>query len=240
MITRMSVRMRVGCLIFGVLMGISQAGAQSGGQAGGQEGGQAGAQTAPAGYSAAGLYNLGNSYARAGKPGLAILSYERASLLAPGDADIEANLRFVRTSARLPVDARNTFYRLARMGSPFALSWIGVFGVALIGAGAVAARISARHRRLRVAALLVGLMMIGTTICSGIALWPKLHSGVVIAASTPARVSPVPMGDSLFELREGETVRVSAEHEGFTLIRTAAGRSGWVADSHLAPIVPRR
>ena len=33
------------------------------------------------GYSAAGLYNLGNSYARAGKPGMAILNYERASLL---------------------------------------------------------------------------------------------------------------------------------------------------------------
>jgi hypothetical protein len=220
----MSARMRLACLALGVLMSASQAGAQS----------------TPAGYSAAGLYNLGNSYARAGKPGLAILNYERASLLTPGDPDIEANLRFVRTSARLPIESRNTFDRLVRIGSPFALAWIGVLGIALIGAGAVVARMSSRHRRLRLAALLVGLMMIGSTLCSGVALWPKLHSGVVIAASTPARVSPVPMGDSLFVLKEGETVRISAEHEGFTLIRTAAGRSGWVANSQLAPIVPRR
>jgi hypothetical protein len=225
MSARMNVRMwAVACLAFGMLMGTSQAGAQP----------------TPAGYSAAGLYNLGNSYARAGKPGLAILNYERASLLAPGDPDIEANLRFVRSTARLPAESRNTIDRLARIGSPFTLSWIGVFGIGIIGASAVAAQLSSRHRRLRVAALLVGLTMIASTICSGVALWPKLHSGVVIAASTPARVSPVPMGDSLFVLKEGETVRISAEHEGFTLISTAAGRSGWVADSHLAPIVPRR
>jgi len=214
----------VACLAFGVLMGTSQAGAQA----------------TPAGYSAAGLYNLGNSYARAGKPGLAILNYERASLLAPGDPDIEANLRFVRSAARLPAESRNTIDRLAGISSPFTLSWIGVFGIAIIGASAVAAQLSSRHRQLRVAALLVGLTMIASTICSGVVLWPKLNSGVIIAASTPARVSPVPMGDSLFVLREGETVRIGAEYEGFTLIRTAAGRSGWVADSHLAAIVPRR
>ena len=232
MSTRMSARMRLACLVFGVLMGISQAGAQAAAQAA--------AQATPVGYSAAGLYNLGNSYARAGKPGLAILNYERASLLTPGDPDIEANLRFVRSSARLPAESRNTFDRLARIGSPFTLSWLGALGIAIIGAGTVAAQLSSRHRRLRAAAVLVGLMMIASPICSAVALWPKLHSGVVIAASTPARVSPVPMGDSLFVLKEGETVRISAEHEGFTLIRTAAGRSGWVADSHLAPIVPRR
>ena len=47
------------------------------------------------GYSADGLYNLANSYARAGKPGLAVLNYERADLLKPNDPDIEANLRYV-------------------------------------------------------------------------------------------------------------------------------------------------
>jgi len=50
-------------------------------------GGQALAQSPPPpsqpAYSADGLYNLANSYARAGKPGLAVLNYERASLLAP-------------------------------------------------------------------------------------------------------------------------------------------------------------
>ena len=40
------------------------------------------AQAEPApGYSAAGLYNLANYYARQGKPGMAVLNYERAPAL---------------------------------------------------------------------------------------------------------------------------------------------------------------
>ena len=43
----------------------------------------AGASASSTGYDAAQLYNLGNAYARAGQSGLAVLSYERARLLAP-------------------------------------------------------------------------------------------------------------------------------------------------------------
>src|SRR6202161_2860169 len=59
-----------------------------------------GSQSSPPRYSADGLYNLANSYARAGKPGLAVLNYERAALLAPDDPDINANLAYVRTAAQ--------------------------------------------------------------------------------------------------------------------------------------------
>ena len=218
----MSAIVRVACCMLALMIGVTQARAD-----------------AAADYSAAGLYNLGNSYARAGKPGMAILNYERASLLAPNDADIEANLRFVQSSAHLPIESRGAFDRFARIGDPFWLSWAAVLGVIFLGAGAVAAQLTARHRILRLAAMSAGAAMLGLTLCNGISLWPKLHEGVIITASTPGRVSPVPMGDSLFVLREGESVRIAAEHEGFTLVHTRAGRSGWVADANLAPIVPR-
>lgn len=49
-----------------------------------------------AGYRQAAIYyNLGNSYYRSGQKGRAILNYERARLLAPGDADIRHNLDFL-------------------------------------------------------------------------------------------------------------------------------------------------
>ncbi len=79
----MSAPARSWCLAAGLLLGALQACAAP----------------VPAGYSAAGLYNLANSYARAGKPGMAVLNYERARLLSPNDPDVEANLRFVRSSA---------------------------------------------------------------------------------------------------------------------------------------------
>src|SRR6266850_8010150 len=80
--------------------------------------GQTLAQPSQPRYSAHGLYNLANSYARTGKPGLAVLNYERASLLAPDDADINANLEYVRASAHVPTEQRTRFSRLAQAANP--------------------------------------------------------------------------------------------------------------------------
>lgn len=197
------------------------------------------AESQPTGYSAAGLYNLGNSYARAGKPGMAILNYERASLLSPRDPDIRANLRFVRASAHLPVETPDSLDRVASVASPFWMAWIGVLGLTILGASVIAAQLSPRRRLLRGSAMLLGASMIALTLANALALWPRMHQGIVIAAAAPVRVSPVPMGDPLFTLPEGEKVKISAEHDGFALIETRAGRIGWITHASLAPLVPR-
>jgi len=41
-------------------------------------------------------------------------------------------------------------------------------------------------------------------------------------------------------LPEAETVRITAEHDDFVLVRTRAGRTGWVSRANLAAVVPRR
>jgi len=197
------------------------------------------AQPAQAGYSAAGLYNLGNAYMRQGKAGMAVLNYERANLLSANDPDIDANLSYVRTSLHLPAPSRSTFERLARCASPIALFWIGVIGLAIVGVSALAARLSSRHTWLRRVAGVVGMSMLGLSACNAVALWPLMHEGVVITGATPVRVSPVPMGDSLFLLPEAETVSITAEHEGFFLVQTHAGRTGWVSRANVAAVVPR-
>jgi tetratricopeptide (TPR) repeat protein len=191
-------------------------------------------------YSAEGLYNLANSYARAGKPAMAVLNYERASLLAPNDADIDANLRYLRESMRLPPETRNWFERAATVASPAVISWMGVLGLMVVGAALLAGRLSLRHRWLRRVGLFVGIGLMGLTVCNGVVLWPRLHEAVVITGATPVRVSPVPMGDSLFLLPEAETVRMAAEYEGFVLVKTRAGRTGWVSSASLAPVLPRK
>jgi hypothetical protein len=198
------------------------------------------AEPAQVGYSAAGLYNLANAYARQGKPGMAVLNYERASLLSPNDPDIDANLSYVRASSHLPAPSRSTFDRVVRIASPFALSWIGIMGLVIVGASALAVRLASRHRWLHRSGVLLGVCMLSLTVANGIALWPILHEGVVITGATPVRVSPVPMGDSLFVLPEAETVKIAAEHEGFWLIQTGAGRTGWVSRSNVASVVPRK
>jgi tetratricopeptide (TPR) repeat protein len=196
------------------------------------------AEPAPTEFSAAGLYNLANSYARAGKPGMAVLYYERARLLAPDDPDIEANLNYVRESSRLPREAPTALARALRFAAPTVAAWIGLAGLLIVGTSLLAGRLSSRHRWLRRAGAALGLSMVGLTIGNGVVLWPALHEAVVISAGAPVRVAPVPMGDAAFVLAEAETVHMRAEHEGFVLIRTRAGRSGWVSRANLAAVVP--
>ena len=189
-------------------------------------------------YSADGLYNLANSYARAGKPGLAVLNYERAALLAPYDPDIAANLEYVRTSAHVPPEPLSRFARIAQTASPALAAWLGVVGIALVGAALLAKRAPPRLRWLRACGILLGAALIALTLSNAMSLWPRMHEAVVLINQTPALVSPVPMADTAFVLPEAETVTMTAKHEDFILVRTRGGLSGWVARANLGAVVP--
>jgi len=193
-------------------------------------GGQSLAESSQSRYSADGLYNLANSYARAGKPGLAVLNYERAALLAPNDADINANLEYVRAGAGVRPEPRNRFARIAGAAGPTLVAW---------GGALLAGRITPRLPWLRFGGISLGAALIALTLANAMLLWPRMHAAVILINQTPARVSPVPMGDTAFVLPEAETVTVTAEHEDFILVRTRAGLSGWVARANLGAVVPQ-
>jgi hypothetical protein len=189
--------------------------------------------------SAAALYNQANAAAREGRTGMAVLNYERARLLAPDDADIEANLRYVRKATGLPDESASRIAGLGQVARPTLLAWIGLAGMVIAGAALLAATRWPRRRWLCAAASLIGVALLGLTLCNAVLVWPALHEAVVVAASAPARVAPAPLGDPLFTLPEGDTVRMTAEHEGFLLVKTSKGQTGWVAQAELAPVVPR-
>jgi hypothetical protein len=200
--------------------------------------GQAFAQPSQPAYSADGLYNLANSYARAGKPGLAVLSYERAALLAPGDPDVNANLAYIRASAHLSEKPRSRFARLIQAMSPTSVAWLGVLGLALVGMGLVARKVASRFLWIANCAILLGVALIALTASNAMLMWPRMHEAIVLIDQTPARVSPALMGDTAFVLREAESVTMTAEHEDFILVRTGGGLSGWVARANLGAVMP--
>ncbi len=195
---------------------------------------------AQTGYSASALYNLANSFARAGKPGLAVLNYERARLLDPSDQDIEANLRHVRETSGLPPDSRSRFQRVAEFADPRILAWMGLFGLSLTGIAAWMRVGGKTHRRKLLLAMWMGICLLGVSVANAVALWPLIHEAVVISPSTPVRVSPVTEEEPLFVLPEASIVAVRAEHDGFALVQTQNGRSGWVQGANLVRIVTSR
>jgi hypothetical protein len=219
-------RMTVAFLILALLAGIAHAATGV-------------APQVSAGYSAPRLFDLANDYARHGRPGMAVLNYERARLLAPNDPDIRANLRFVRaTSGLTPVTGTWFDRQASRLASPNILFWIGCVGLLIVGGSLLLGRKYSRRRIALRACTAAGLALMAATLCDAFAMWPMMSEAVVIARTTPARVAPVSMADSLTTLREAEIVTVDAELRDFTLVHSDTGRTGWIASGDIARVVP--
>jgi tetratricopeptide (TPR) repeat protein len=198
-----------------------------------------GSSIATGGYSAAGLFNRANACAREGKSGLAILNYERALLLAPNEADIAANLHFVRAKAGLPDAPENWFTRSLLYARPNTLAWLGSLGLVLAGMSLLLVRLYPQRRLAFRSSTFAGVLLVATAIGSAITMWPRINEAVVISREAPARIAPVSAAEAAFKLHEGETVTMRAEHQDFALVQTSAGRSGWVARADLARVVPQ-
>jgi hypothetical protein len=65
----------------------------------------------------------------------------------------------------------------------------------------------------------------------------ELDRAVVLASDPALRVAPYASATTSSALAPGEIVRVERTHEGFALVRTAAGKSGWLSEGSVALIV---
>jgi len=154
------------------------------------------------------LFNQANADAPAGKPGLAILDYSRAQLLAPSDADIAANLHFVRAKAGLPDPPESCLVRSLTYARPNTLAQVGCFGLLLAGISTFLVRLYPQRRLAFRSLTFVGALLIATATSNAIVMWPRAHEAVVIHREAPAITTPVLAAEPLFKLQEGETVSV--------------------------------
>jgi hypothetical protein len=191
----------------------------------------------PSAYSAPALYDLGNFYARAGRPAMAVLNYERARVLAPTEPDVQKNLSHVRESLGLPAPHPGWLSQHDRLANPNTLYWIGILGLAITGVALLRRRVSSKQPALLAAGAVVGSLLMALGLCDAIATASTLHEYVVMAA-TAARTSPTSAVEPLFAVPLAEVVHVRDQHQGFALIRDSQGREGWVANADLAPVIP--
>ncbi|MDE0358201.1 MAG: tetratricopeptide repeat protein [Gammaproteobacteria bacterium] len=192
-----------------------------------------------AGFESPGLYyNIGNAYFKANELGRAILYYERARRLAPGDPDILANLELARSLGADEIIPLPRFW-LFRVGS----WWMNLFPRSLLigltaagylmAAGAVVVlvlRLGAASwaRRAAVAGGVVLLLLGATLAARETGLGQPLHS-VVLAAEVG--VQSAPSDDpalQLFVIHEGTRVRVDRRSEEWVEVVLDDGKVGWV------------
>jgi hypothetical protein len=194
--------------------------------------------TATGGFSAPALFNRANAEARAGKTALAVVDYERAKFLAPNDANITANLQAVRDRAGLPSTAESRLQKVVSWASPNFWALLGSAGLVFVGTGVLARACVPRRRSLGTLAAAAGAIMLVLCGLSSVASWQDARKVVVLAAGTPARISPTTVSEVAFKLREGELAKISGRYGDFVLVRDVAGRAGWVSQKDLTPVIP--
>ena len=184
-------------------------------------------------------YNLGNAYFKSGRLGFAILSYERARKLLPGDEDVRANLGFAGTLVSgglepppLPLAIGWVVDLYQRTGpGPLAQALSLAF---LIGGSAVTLLLLDRWPGARTATLVVLAGSAVVALLAGASLFAKVRAesnrieAVVVTENAYVRSGPGESSPRLAEIHEGLKLRILGEREGFFQVSLANGLTGWV------------
>ena len=189
--------------------------------------------------SASALLSRGNALAREGKPGPAILAYERAEQLAPRDRSIAANLRAERDRAGLAVPTPVWWQSAARALTMNEWAWSGSLALAFVCVATSLSRLLPGCLRKPVKTVIA--VCAGAVLISIAALWlrwPELSRAVVVNSHVTALLAPADSAGPVFPLAEGEIVHAKKKLRNFVLVRTDDGRSGWISQSQIEPVIP--
>ena len=200
------------------------------------------------GMSAELYYNLGNAYYRTDNITRAILSYERAQMLSPGDADIRFNLQLARSK---------TIDKITPETEMFFVTWYK----SLVNATSVD-----NWARIAIFSIIVALLLVllylfssrvalrkvgffGAVICfvffvlANIFAWQQKRqfvnrrSAIVVSPSANIKTTPDAASKNNFVLHEGTCVEITdntlLEWKG---VRLADGREGWISAKQIEVI----
>ncbi len=187
------------------------------------------------GFSAPVLFNLGNAWLRLGKPARAILEYERALVLAPHSAAIQANLATARQRAGIAPAAEGRWLAAARYFSFDIYAWAVLGGVWVLCAALVLLRLNGLPRRFARWLIPLAAVVLCVSTDAAVLCWSDQYRAVVQAAAV-MHLAPAISAAASGSLREGEVVWLQDRYAGFTLVRSADGHSGWVGVDTALPV----
>lgn len=189
-------------------------------------------------------YNLGNAYFKAGRLGRAVLSYERARRLLPGDEDVRANLAFANELIADSVEmeplpaAVQWLVDAYRAVTPSALARF-LSASFLAGGLALTVLLSDRWSDRRGPAVAVLALCATLALAAGTTLIVKLSmeaartEAVVLSENAYVRSGPGEGNPRLAEIHEGLKVRVLGDRSGWLQISLANGLTGWVREDQV-------
>ncbi len=185
------------------------------------------------------LYNLGNAYYRLGDIGRAILNYERARRIMPGDDDLRHNLQLanLRVIDRIEPTPRLflwDWWDSIKGAFPAQSAVWFAYGFFFLLVAAVITMMLVRAYAVRRFALIAGLVVSFLLLCSIVLVVQKIDDenrrdeAVVVSVITTVKNSPDAHSTDAFVLHAGVKVRVIDNVNDWIQIRLADGKVGWM------------
>lgn len=192
------------------------------------------------GYQSAAIYfNMGNSYYKLGDIPSAILYYQKARKLNPGDDDINTNIRIANLKTTDKIEATPEFF-LTKWWNGFilccslsVLSWLSI-ALVLAGFGVMIGYLYAPSVTLKrtafysaVSLLFLGLIAILAGACQ-VNYFSSHKQAVVFSNSVTVKSEPANTAKTLFVIHEGTTVDVLENNSSWLRVKLLNGNEGWI------------
>ena len=192
------------------------------------------------GESADVYYNLGNSYYKINEIAKAILNYEKALLLQPGNGDIRANLEIARgkTVDKVEVVPEIFFvtWTKALINSMSVDSW-AIWGIVsfLLLIVSLYFFIFSKQVVLKKVGFIAGIIFLIVVVMANVFASKQKEellnrdTAIIMSPSVTVRSTPSENGTSLFILHEGHKVNIKDDSmKDWKEIRLEDGKVGWV------------
>jgi len=184
-------------------------------------------------------FNLGNAYFKLKNIAAAILNYERAARLNPGDEDISFNLELARTFTVDKIEPLPEFFLKTYIGnlrsafSSDGWAWLSILFLVLtlVAAGVFWFTFRPAVKRVTFALGLLALLL--TIASAGFSAQQKNriahhNYGILFPSVVSVKSSPGDSGKDLFILHAGTKVQITKSVGDWVEIRIADGNKGWV------------
>ena len=193
-------------------------------------------------------YNLGNCYYRMDDMTRAVLNYERAQLLSPGDRDVRINLQMARSKTIDKIVPESEMFFVTWYHSLVNLmsvdGWARMSLVSLIVAIILAlAYLFGDRIWLRKVGFFAGLLFLVVFVLSNLFAYQQkqalvFRSGaIIIRSAVNVKSTPAHNGTDLFILHEGTKVTITDNTmKEWREIRVADGKEGWLPTKDLEVI----
>lgn len=192
------------------------------------------------GESAVIYYNLGNSYYKNKDIAKAVLNYERALLLNPGDADIRFNLDMARNKTTDQITPTHEVFiltwgkALVNMMSESAWASLGIITFILFLIGAVF-YIFGNRILVKKIGFIAGFVCLFLSICANFCASRQKNAlvdrtgAIIMVPTISVKSTPNESGTDLFVLHEGTKVFVEDNSmKEWKEIRLEDGNKGWI------------